>query len=212
MRIGNINIFIIYLLSISRASFCSMEKIQPIIFQTSQGNTITIREVQEPDFEIIKELAVKVFSQAYNFTTAEETDVLRKSYNLIITDEANFYKEHGNSMIALVAIYNNNIIGYISANLTTRPGEIYERFLVVDSLLQHQGIGKKLMSYCFKLIPNTKRVVCLTNKKNTNTQKLYEYFGGKKVEHPSWTHYLYKNLNPNEYIGYELDEKAIERF
>jgi hypothetical protein len=54
--------------------------------------------------------------------------------------------------------------------------------------------------------------VCLTSRKNLKPQKIYEYLGGKKVENPAWLSYLYSNLNPAEFVGYEFDQSALMKF
>lgn len=193
----------------------SLERFKPTQLTVSVDNQdcpINLREAQESDFEEIYALCVKTFVHAYKFTTKEQVDLLKKTYDLIIPDELDNLKQNYQTMVATVAVHNNKIIAYFSANLTNNTDEIYARFLAVDPDFQHKNIAKNILKCCRDLLPNLKRVVCLTKKQNIAAQKLYEYFLGKRVEDPAWKCYLYKNLNAQDYIGYEFDESAIFAF
>lgn len=175
-------------------------------------NGIIIRHLKDGESVTIKDLAVKTFAKLYNFTTQEQVDKLQKTYDLIIPEESDYLNYNSNKMIALVATNKDIIIGYLSVNVTDNSGEVYIRAFFVDPYFQHHGIGNKLLKYCRNLLPEIKRVVCVTNKLNFSAQKLYSNWGGKKVENPSWQKYLYKIFNIEDYIGYEFDEQVLIDF
>lgn len=65
---------------------------------------------------------------------------------------------------------------------------------------------------CRQLLPEAKKVICLTNKNNNISQKFYVSHGGKEVETPYWISLLYSALDKLNYIGYEFDEIALTQF
>ena len=184
----------------------------PVIFEDSQGRTITIRNIEENEFDAVKTLATDSFAQAYGFTTQEKIDGLKKVYDVLMVEEIAFFRANHATMISLVAICNDKIIGYFSAHLLDMPLQMYGRFLVIDPEFQRFGVAERLLKCCSEFLPSLKKVVCLTSKKNPVAQKFYEHLGGKKVENPSWMKYLYSNLNTSGYIGYEFDEAALAAF
>jgi ribosomal protein S18 acetylase RimI-like enzyme len=182
------------------------------VVQIINPTPIEIRSVQESDFSALKSLGVKTFSLVNKLTTPEEIGKLEKTYDALFDEEQMIFSENPQKMIALVAIKKGAIVGYFSAYPTDQADECYARFFMVDSELQKQGLGKQLLHRFREQVPALKRVVCVTNKKNSGAQKLYEYFGGKKVENPAWSIYLYSMLNKADYVGYEFDGNAIAAF
>jgi len=178
---------------------------------SGKGQTI-IRPVQDSDLELVKALAIKTFSVVNQFTTQEQVDALAKVYDVIIAEEQDYLKKNKDNMVALVAAKEDRIIGYFSAHKTNVNSELYARCFMVDPAYQNRSVGKKLLQQCRAILPAIKKVTCLTNKKNNGAQKLYEYFGAKRIENPDWAHHLYSNLKPSDYVGYEFDQKAISRF
>lgn len=172
---------------------------------------IIIRELQEHDFEAIENLIMATFAHTYAMNTQEQLAGLKKYCNAIITEEKAIHQNR-EKYISLVAICDTKIIGFLSTELIAIPHELYGRIFVVDTFFQGKGIGTLLLKKCRALLPMVNRVVCMTNKKNRNVHKFYEYFGGKKVENPYWSKYLYTYVNSYDYIGYEFDQTAIMAF
>lgn len=177
-----------------------------------RSESYIIREAQETDFEAIEQLAFRTFTATYNITTSQDTLKLKNLCECIIEEELYNFHTNRQNMILLVAVYGEIIIGFFSANRMDNPHELYGRCFVIDTEFQSQGIGKALLKQCRALTPDVTKVVCMTNKKNNGSQKLYAYLGGTKVENPTWLHYLYKRANPADYIYYEFDEKVLQTF
>ncbi|MDR3646740.1 MAG: GNAT family N-acetyltransferase [Candidatus Babeliales bacterium] len=189
--------------------FALPEIIQPVMVSDNKDRAVNIREIRDHEFDEVRDLGVKIFTYIYNFTTQEQINDLRKSYDSTISEERNDFNSNYENMISLVATCNNQIIGFLSVNLTDKPNEVYGRVFLVHPTFQKCGIGKKLLKRCRQLLPSSKKVVCMTSKKNERAQQLYAHFGGKKIENPYWSKYLYRNLDVSNYTGYEFDEAAL---
>jgi ribosomal protein S18 acetylase RimI-like enzyme len=186
--------------------------ILPTTFSDAQGHSIIIRETLESDFNAIKVLCINTFIHIYNLTTKEKKDAFQAVYDTLMAEELVYFHTNHQKMISLVAVCNDNIIGFLSANLTDVPHEMYGRSFAIAPAFQHQGVGRRMIMRCIELLPSLKRAICLTSKRNNLTPKIYEHFGGKRVENHSWGRYLYSNLNPSDYVGYEFDETALAAF
>lgn len=175
------------------------------------SNDLVIRTAKNEDYDQILKFSVITFAKEYNYT-AEQIEDLRKICMTTFDEEQNYLKNNTRGMIAFVAAMGDKIVGYLSLNKTDFPNEYYIRLFVVDIDFQKKKIGIKLLKKCREFLGhNLKRIVCLTNKINVNAKEMYLNFGGKKVENPYWTKFLYADRDISNYIGFEFDEDAITK-
>lgn len=174
------------------------------------SNNLVIRNANKEDYNQILELSVEAFSKTYNYTKEDQIDELRKVCEEILDEEVDYLKNNSIGMIAFVASINDKIVGYLSLNKTDIANEYYIRGFIVDVNFQKKRIGIKLLKKSREFLGiDFKRAVCLTNKNNINAQEIFLNFGGKKVENPYWSKFLYSNTDISNYIGFEFDEDAI---
>jgi len=164
---------------------------------TMPSNLLTIEPAQEVDLKVAEELFVASCIQAYkDIITCNDLEAYLRG---IFACEYEDFKKSGKYFFT--AKIDNRIIGFISFESTNNENEVYISILAVDTSVQKQGIGTKLMNMVLEQLPNTKKIVLITRRLNKKSCNFYTKLGFKQSD------FIHEGFSPEVYVGFEKEFK-----
>jgi len=182
--------FTVFLFFISSA-YCSWT------FKDRQGNKITIDPIGQSDLKEEEEIFITAFLEAYKDFSPEQLGVKDKLQ--FLQDAFADVKEDFaiGKNLAFSAKKEGKVIGFVCFKPTEVKGQVYIAQLAVSPFYWQNGVGKELVFFVLKAIPETNHLVVIPRQLNEIARKFYEHLKFKVCD------YMHPGYDPNKYIGYE---------
>jgi ribosomal protein S18 acetylase RimI-like enzyme len=167
-----------------------------------QLNSVSYEWEAEPNFSECKNVFMEAFIKCYDPIPLE---VLNKPSRAAMIqwlsdtyDE--IYTERSPSSRWLTAKIDERAVGCLVIDLEKYPEEIYLAQMAVDPAHQRQGIATTMILNFCEQLPETKRVVVITRKANSEAIELYHALGFADSS------YIHEGYSAEIYCGFELQK------
>lgn len=176
-----------------------MGEIQEKILQTKAGLSYIIRTALPKDAKKLIKYCKEIFSEeGYLLTTSEE-------YNITVRDEKKFLQSYliGEGNLAIVAEYNNDIIGFLTFHngMRKRIKHVGTLGMTVAKDYRNQGIGKAMLSELLQWAKNNpliEKVTLEVFETNKHAIALYKQLGFKEEGR------MIKGIKINDFTYYDV--------
>lgn len=149
------------------------------------SDTLTIRPATLSDVPALSELAKRTWSDAFGYSVSPEDEALELEERRSET----YFTDALTERTILVAVRNNALEGYVEfgdvdiPKVEVRPGDQELHRMYVETELQGQGLGRRLMNAALQhpRLADASRIFLQVWEQNEHARRLYEGLGFQTV-------------------------------